>query len=122
VRTTIVLENERPMSLNTFYAGRHWSVRSEEANRVHQLVASELVGCEAIDVPVHIVIETGWKDKRRHDPDGAACKLYIDGLVHGGLLVDDDMEHVLSVTLRSVRSDRYYVKIVVVPEAAAGAE
>jgi hypothetical protein len=65
-------------------------------------------------VPVSIAIETGYKDKRRHDPDGAASKLYIDGLVVGGLLIDDDMEHVKSVTLRSVRSDRDYVEITVV--------
>lgn len=110
----IVLHDERPMALNTFYSGVHWSVRSEEAKRVHQLVACEIVDRQAFTVPVSITIETGYKDKRRHDPDGAASKLYIDGLVAGGLLADDDMEHVKSVTLRSVRSDRDYVEITVV--------
>lgn len=112
---TIYLPDEKPMTLNTFYAGTHWSKRSTEAHRVHDLVATKLIGCKMYSVPVRIYIETGYKDRRRHDPDGAASKLYIDGLVLGGLLEDDDLEHVKSVTLSSVRADHNYVKITVSP-------
>jgi len=55
----------------------------------------------------HITITWVAKDKRRRDVDNlhAAMKPYIDGLVHVGLLRDDDAMHV-SYTLRYERGTR----------------
>ena len=44
----------------------------------------------------HIAITWVAGDKRRRDPDNlfASMKAYIDGLVAGGLIIDDSAEHV----------------------------
>ena len=54
----------------------------------------------------HITITWVAKDKRRRDPDNlfASMKPYIDGLVEGGLIVDDSAAHV-SYTLRYEHGD-----------------
>ena len=55
----------------------------------------------------HITITWIAKDKRRRDTDNlfASMKPYIDGLVHVGLLRDDDAMHV-GYTLRYERGTR----------------
>jgi len=55
----------------------------------------------------HITITWIAKDKRRRDTDNlfSSMKAYIDGLVHVGLLKDDDAMHV-SYTLRYEQGDK----------------
>ena len=55
----------------------------------------------------HITITWVAKDRRRRDLDNlfASMKAYLDGLVSGGLLADDDAMHV-SYTLRYERGER----------------
>ena len=55
----------------------------------------------------HITITWVAKDKRRRDVDNlfASCKASIDGLVHVGLLRDDDAMHV-GYTLRYERGEK----------------
>jgi Holliday junction resolvase RusA-like endonuclease len=111
------LENERPISWNTFYSGTHWSQRKEEADRVHDLVMaaasrSTVISQEIIKYPVDIVITVGF-DKRPLDPDNICSKLYIDGLQHAGLIENDTVDHVHSVTVVAFRSSRPFVTITV---------
>jgi len=92
----IILNNERPMSWNKIYAGQHWSVRKEEADRVHLMIKAALGRLEyIINSPVKIVI-TAYFENRPLDPDNIASKFYIDGLK--GLIKDDRWCDVLSVT------------------------
>jgi Holliday junction resolvase RusA-like endonuclease len=55
----------------------------------------------------HITITWVARDKRRRDTDNlfSSMKAYIDGLVHVGLLKDDDAMHV-SYTLRYEQGDK----------------
>lgn len=47
-----------------------------------------------------IEVDTYYATNRRHDNDNSVPKFILDGMVEGGLLVDDDSKHVLSLTLR----------------------
>ncbi len=94
----ITIPNESPISWNKFYSGKHWAVRKQEADRVHQLVR----GCIDPDaIPfaglVNIIITAYFPNKRLlQDPDNICCKLYIDGL-KWWVIADDDTKHVRSV-------------------------
>ena len=41
-----------------------------------------------------------FPNHRRHDPDNTVPKFINDGLVESGFLIDDDCEHILSLTLK----------------------
>lgn len=43
---------------------------------------------------------TYYPNHRRHDPDNSAPKFILDGMVEGGLLVDDDSTHITKLTLQ----------------------
>jgi hypothetical protein len=106
----ITIKNEKPMSWNELYSGKHWSNRADEAKRVHELVRySPCVISEDQFVagtqdhlyshPVAITITAYFKG-RQLDPDNIASKFYIDGL-KGWLITDDTPKYVDSVTTRS---------------------
>lgn len=40
-----------------------------------------------------------YPNHRRHDPDNSVPKFILDGLVEGGMIVDDDSEHITRLTL-----------------------
>lgn len=40
-----------------------------------------------------------YPNHRRHDPDNSVPKFILDGLVEGGMIVDDDSEHIRKLTL-----------------------
>lgn len=84
----IIIPNERPMSLNKFYSGKHWSVRADEAQRVHDLVVAHLPRkYEMYKEKVDIFIMAYFKN-RPFDSDNIISKLYIDGLK--GRVIEDD--------------------------------
>ena len=104
----IVLEGERPISWNKFYAGMHWSVRKDEADRVHQLVwatlhefddmpyeYSNFMFTERVDIHVTVYFKN-----RPQDPDNICSKLYIDGLI-GNAIENDTRQFVRKVTVQS---------------------
>ena len=41
-----------------------------------------------------------FKTKARHDVDNTVPKFFLDGLVEGGLIADDDSDHLKSLTLK----------------------
>lgn len=97
----IILEKERPISLNQYYAGMHWSKRSEEAKRVHYLMMSKIQrGVTFFKNPVEIEVTCYFKSNPM-DADNIVAKLYIDGL-KGKVLVDDTPKYVKGVKLVSL--------------------
>lgn len=98
--TTIVLPDERPVSWNTLYSGRHWSWRSKEKTRVKELVREHLPkGATPYDVPVDIEV-TVYFDKRPLDSDNICDKFYIDAIKHA-LIHEDDRRFVRRVITES---------------------
>ena len=90
---TLVFLHERPVSLNKYYSGGHWSGRAEEAKRVHSLVRSKFKApYKLLDVPVGITVTAYFKD-RSLDADNITSKLYIDGL-KDVLLFNDSPKYV----------------------------
>ena len=99
----IILEGERPVSWNRFYSGMHWTVRKEEADRVHDLVGwavkeqcPDLKFTSRVDI--HI---TAYFKGRALDADNITAKLFIDGLVHAGVIENDTRKFVRRVTTQS---------------------
>lgn len=104
---TLVLEGERPISWNKFWAMRHWSTRSREKQRVQNLVRAALPH-RVLDgegwplrEPAAIVI-TAFMEKRLIDVDNLCTKVYVDAL-KGWVIEDDDPRHVVSVIPRVVQ-------------------
>lgn len=99
---TLILEGERPISWNKFWAMRHWSERSREKQRVQQLVRAALpyavLNGEGYPLrePVAITV-TAYMDKRLIDADNLCTKIYVDAL-KGWVIEDDDPAHVVQVT------------------------
>lgn len=91
----IILEGERPISLNDWYSGKHWSVRKAEADRVHRIVRGGIdPNWPMFEVKVDIVVTVYFKN-RPYDSCNIPAKPYIDGLI-GWLIQDDSMKYVRS--------------------------
>lgn len=99
----LILPDEKPISWNKMYSGRHWSERSAEAKRVHMVVRAALDPEWAIfDVPVAITVTAYFKNKRvQLDASNIAAKFYEDGLI-GWLITDDKPAYVQSMTTVSL--------------------
>jgi hypothetical protein len=110
-------------TLNSFYAGMHWSKRKRIVDQWHTIVWVELLRQHGSDrpsfnTPVTITV-TGY-GTRPPDPDGmaAAAKLVIDGLCIAGVLQDDTYLHVDEVRLRSRKADKKHPSGLVIQVAA----
>lgn len=108
---TIVLKDERPVSWNSFYSGKHWKFRDNETKRVRVVVREVLTGEEELyQVPVDILV-TGYFSEKPQDSDNICDKLYIDAL-KGWLLKDDDRKWVrIASTLSEVDKQNPRVEI-----------
>lgn len=95
----IVLPNERPVSLNQWYSGQHWTKRKREATRVHSLVRAQLDGYRTFTRPVCITV-TAYFKSRPQDASNIVAKIYEDALI-GYVLIDDGPKHVRSMTTES---------------------
>lgn len=108
---TLVLEGEKPNSMNIFYGGKAtgWK-RQQLAETAHQLIALAVREYEAthgpiyLGFPVAITYTVYFKDERRRDCDNVAVKLYQDGLVRCQLLPDDSSKWVPDISIR-IRRD-----------------
>ena len=47
-----------------------------------------------------LIVTAYYPNSRRHDTDNSVPKFILDGLVQGGMIVDDDSEHLTSLTLK----------------------
>ena len=111
----IVLQGERPISWNEFYAGVHWSKRKEEADRVHMLVKCVLINAREVIITDMVDIHvTAYFKNRPQDPDNICVKPYIDGLI-GNVIEDDTREFVRIVSSQSeIDKDNPRVEIEIV--------
>lgn len=47
-----------------------------------------------------VFVKTYYSNNRRHDNDNSVPKFILDGLVDGGLIIDDDSKHLTKLTLQ----------------------
>ena len=59
---------------------------------------SDTVGDKSKKFPVKIHVHARWKEKRKHDIDSLLFKPILDQIVSSGILPDDSLEYVESVT------------------------
>lgn len=87
-------------SLNTIYAGKHWSKRNSEKEDWRQLVFAEMLSQKVprkiIDGPVDIAMR--FNTKMDIDNHAYIAKMIIDSL-KGYLIADDDRKHVKRLTM-----------------------
>ena len=95
----LVLDGERPVSWNTYYAGSHWSVRDKEARRVHAITRAALDPELPMFEGVVSVLITAYVKSKPMDCDNLAGKLYIDAL-KGWVVEEDTPDYIDSVTTR----------------------
>ena len=111
----IVLEGERPVSWNKFYAGMHWGQRKLEADRVHELVGWTLkelaYGMFETRVDIQVVV---YFKNRPQDSDNICSKMYIDSL-KGFVIEDDTREFVRKVTVQS-EVDKEFPRVEIIVE------
>lgn len=113
----VVLEGERPVSNNQFYAGMHWAKRKALADSWHLLVRAALPENISPPSPPLAVEITAYFKGQMQDADNICSKLIIDGLVRGGVVPDDTPQYIEAVTLRS-RQDRKRPRIEIRLKAA----
>jgi len=109
----IRLEDYKCVSWNTLYAGKHWTVRQEMANYAHQSVQVALLKLKKIPhFKKRVTITVTAYLKRPVDPDNVCSKLVIDGL-KGKVIDDDTWKDVLSVTTKSIKSNKEFTEILI---------
>ncbi len=88
-------------SMNTYYKANY-----REANHIKQMWKDFVVwrikelGLSNANIgKCRITYVTYFKTNRRHDPDNISPKFIFDGFVESGLLTDDDLKHVTSLTI-----------------------
>ncbi|MBU1142017.1 MAG: hypothetical protein KKH92_00060 [Firmicutes bacterium] len=112
MKSTLSIDNHKVISWNKLYSQRHWIVRKNMADEIHQLIKFEAIGQEIphFDKPVKLKMIAG-KKSRPVDASNICLKLYEDGLVNAGILDSDDYKHVLEVILVSVKANIDYIEI-----------
>lgn len=111
----IILPNERCPSRNDLYAGKHWAVRKNMADRIHHAVRAAIdpeqaqVYTERVDIHIH-----AYYDSKPVDSDNVEIKLYVDGL-KGWYIFDDDIKHVRTVSSTAYMADKCRVEIEITP-------
>lgn len=80
----------------------HWAPKANMTRNLRAMGAIAARQCQPMD-RAHLTIRIGYSDKRRRDDHNLmpTFKALIDGIVTGGLLVDDDREHLTGPDLRS---------------------
>lgn len=96
-KVTIIIPDEKPMSWNEFYSGKHWTFRKREVDRVHQLVRAYIdPNWPMFTKPVTIEFRAYFANKKvRLDWVNVSAKLYEDALI-GWLIKDDNPDYVIS--------------------------
>lgn len=119
----LTIPNHRALSWNMLYKTPHWAYRSMIAKDHHDLVKVALIdaGINIFDkksllpFPVTINFVAHYKGQVV-DCDNICTKLYIDGL-KDILLIDDNPTYVTAVNSISVKDDKSYLVITIVPSS-----
>ena len=94
-----ILVPYKPLSWNVLARKNHWTYTRTFKEMAEATKYGERKGTMP-KPPVDIVVTCLWKGKRRHDIDSIVFKPILDQLVRDGLLPDDSLEYVRSVTYR----------------------
>jgi Holliday junction resolvase RusA-like endonuclease len=90
----------RAVSWNTLARKSHWlytaAFKDMKENTLYVLRMHGRI--RPFEKPVSISVHASWKGKRRHDASNIVLKPIEDLLVSEGILKDDDLTHVRSVT------------------------
>jgi crossover junction endodeoxyribonuclease RusA len=80
----------------------HWAVRAKRTKILRELAALKGWNLEPFTTRARAVAHISYPRNGRADPANAAptVKALIDGLVDGGVLADDDHEHLLGPDYR----------------------
>lgn len=105
----IVLMGERPESYNKIIRW-HWRKFSQEVERVKLLILAAIGPCDPIGKPVNLTF-TVFYDKRPLDTSNFPEKLYEDGFVAAGLLVDDNRRYVHDIIKRRPQIDKEHPRV-----------
>jgi len=99
--------NERPVTWNTFYSGRHWSKRKALRDRWHMLALAAVMesGFDRQLPWAFVGVRMNIRGKR-HVPDASNVwfKAIEDAIVERGILQDDSPEYVRAVII-TVRTE-----------------
>jgi hypothetical protein len=98
----ITLNDHRAISWNKLYSSPHWSKRKELADEIHFRVKIACKGVKSISGRVDILVVAMFKGKTALDSSNICVKLYEDGLVGAGIIVDDSPEYVRMVSMESM--------------------
>ena len=116
---TITLDHLPPKELNPNNLRRtHWTVRSRFSriakDEMAWLAKHHWKGKKPMNKAI-IRYEFHFKDNRTHDYDNllSACKPYQDGLVVGGVIVNDDCKHLEIGSLKAFYDgvDKVVIKV-----------
>ncbi len=110
---TITIPDIRADSWNQYWAGRHWSKRRADAERMALLVRAAVDACTLYTVPVAITVTATYK-RSPVDCSNVCAKPIEDALI-GLLLVDDDPQHVVSFTAVSRKGTQDSIEITLTP-------
>lgn len=87
-----------PPSLNRFLGrANEWEYRHSKQDWTDMVVWA--IRAQKIRLPkpfqkAHVTITYYFPDNRRHDADNYCGKFLMDGLTRGGIIVDDDFDHI----------------------------
>jgi len=116
IRITIPLPEK--VSLNNFYASRHWSLRQKIVDMYHEAVFFSVKQQKIRPVkqyPVFITYAFTLKG-RLLDASNCPVKLIEDGLVTSGILIDDSPRYVKGYSVLSVEKGKENVVTVDIQE------
>jgi Holliday junction resolvase RusA-like endonuclease len=99
----------------------HWSTyqRKLRGAQVHTTVCAREAGIIPLRGRAKVTITLTFPVQRRRDVDNltARCKGILDGLVRGGILADDDTEH-LELVVRGVVCSGYTSTMIEIEDVA----
>ena len=109
---TILLKDHKTISWNKLYQQRHWTYRAKLVDTLHKLVHAELnrMKCKKKLKKIDVLFES--YSRRPVDPDNLCLKPYLDGIKTYGVIKDDTLEYVNSITQKSYKAKTELTKII----------
>lgn len=89
----------KPVSLNKFYSGTHWTKRATLKNQIRDEIIAQLEGVPRIPI---VDVNVTCLSNVKFDLDNTipSVKFALDVLVEMGILPNDSRKYIKSVTLR----------------------
>lgn len=94
----ITLTLGQPPSLNTFYAGKHWTVRKKLGDEYKRQVKNALSAFDFFTIDT-FTITISYNSRFDCDNSILCSKFVSDALVEGGFVEDDNTKHYKSLRI-----------------------